>query len=84
MERSKESHCVCEDSYERLANAIILQAVEEYRGAMKIRKNNPQNRDAENEILRIERFFRSDWFMALTTIDGEYLIRILRSEIEND
>ncbi len=57
------------DPYENLANAIVLNAVEEYR-----RSNNPQ-------LLRdLERFFRSEWYQVLTSVDGEMLIQKLRKE----
>ena len=72
---------LAEDPYERLANAIILQAVTDYRTALKKIRKNPGNRDAIDEALRIERFFRSGWYSQLTSVDGEYLIRRLREEI---
>ena len=55
--------------YENLANAIVLQAVKDYRLT-----------DDEAELAEIERFFRSDWFGVLTDVDPEYLIRRLRKE----
>ena len=55
--------------YENLANAIVLQAVKDYRLT-----------DDEAELVEIERFFRSDWFGVLTEVDPEYLIRRLRKE----
>ena len=72
---------LAEDSYERLANAIILQAVTDYRTALKKIRKNPGNRDAIDEALRIERFFRSGWYSQLTSVDGEYLIRRLQNEV---
>lgn len=57
------------DPYENLANAIILQAVKDYR-----------LHDDEQELASIERFFRSVWFGVLTHIDPEMLITKLRKE----
>ena len=71
---------LAEDPYERLANAIILQAASDYRVALKKIKARPKNREAIDEALRIERFFRSDWYQALTSVDGEYLIERLQDE----
>lgn len=71
---------LAEDPYERLANAIILQAVSDYRAALKKIKRNPKNRAAMDEAMEIERFFRSQWYTQLTSVDGEYLIRRLREE----
>ena len=70
-----------ENPYEALANAIILQAVNDYRIALKKIKKNPGNRDAINEVLSLERFFRSPWYETLTSVDGEFLIRKIRTEI---
>ena len=55
--------------YEELANAIVLQAVKDYR-----------LHDDEQELASIERFFRSGWFNTLTSIDPEMLIAKLRKE----
>lgn len=57
------------DPYQELANAIVLQAVKDYR-----------LHDNEQELVRIERFFRSDWFSVLTNVDPEILITKLRKE----
>ena len=40
-----------EDPYERLANAIILSAVSDYRAALKRVKRNPKSRTAIDEAL---------------------------------
>jgi len=73
---------LAEDPYERLANAIILQAVTDYRAALKQIKRNPKDRERMDESLRIERFFRSGWYQRLTNVDGEYLIRRLQDEVK--
>lgn len=73
---------LAEDPYERLANAIILQAVTDYRAALKRIRRSSKNQDAIDEALRIERFFRSAWYSQLTSVDGEYLIRRLRDEVK--
>lgn len=72
---------LAEDPYERLANAIILQAASDYRRDLKKLKKNPQNRETLNDALQIEKFFRSPWYQVLTTVDGEFLIQKLRKEI---
>lgn len=68
------------DPYENLANAIIVQACDDYRAGLKKIKKNPENRAAIDEALRIEKFFHSGWFGALTTVDGDFLIRRIREE----
>ena len=71
------------NAYENLANAIIAQAAEDYRAALKKIKAHPKNKDAIDEALRIERFFRSGWYSQLTSVDGECLIRRLQAEIRS-
>lgn len=68
-------------NYENLANAAILQAVKNYRMALKCLKDNPRNRTAIADKDEAERFFRSQWFSVLTSIDGETLIRSLCEEV---
>ena len=67
-------------NYENLANAIVLQAVKDYRVALKCLNRNPRNKEALADKDEIERFFRSDWFSTLTSVDGEMLIRSLNME----
>ena len=68
------------DPWESLANAIILQAVKDYHEARKKHKKRPKNEDAKLMIADCEAFFCSDWFAALTDIDGEALLRKLQEE----
>ena len=68
--------------YENLANAIILQAVKDYRMALKCLKRNPRDNEAQRDKAEIERFFRSEWYSALTSVDGEMLIRSLSEEVD--
>ena len=68
-------------SYERLSNAIILQAVKDYRNALKRLKKHPSNETALYTKYEVERFFRSDWYTSLTTVDPEMLIRKLNEEV---
>ena len=69
------------EQYERLANAIIIQAAKDYRTAQKRLKRNPRNSLAQAEAESIERFFRSEWYRCLTEVDGETLIRKLKEEV---
>ena len=69
------------DNYNNLANAIILQAVKDYRKALRTLSINPNNRSAQYERRRIEQFFRSSWFGVLTSIDPEMLITKLKAEV---
>ena len=63
--------------YEALANAVILQAVRDWRDACRINRSYPENFAEERKREDIERFFRSDWFSVLTNLDGRLLLRKL-------
>ena len=64
---------------QELANAIVLQAVEDYRNALNGKSYEP-NLPPEVVVKRLERFFRSNYFALLTTVKGEYLIEKLNEE----
>lgn len=55
--------------YERLANAIVLKAVDDYRAT-----------ESAAERKEIEQFFLSSWFTTLTNADGGYILKKLREE----
>lgn len=67
--------------YEDLANAIIIKACNDYRTALKRVKKNPENKDAINDALSLERFFKSPWYQVLTSVDGEFLLRKICAEV---
>lgn len=67
-----------EEGIENLANAIILQAVKDYRKALSGFSLNGKSSTAV--IADCERFFRSDWYRQLTNVDSEYLIITIRKE----
>jgi carbamoylphosphate synthase small subunit len=61
-----------QEAYENLANAIIIQAVKDYRTALK---------DDNIGLKRnVERFFKSEHFRGLTNISGEQLMKKIRTE----
>lgn len=68
--------------YERLANAVVLQAVKDYRDANKRLARGRRNQDAKSVKAECLRFFRSGWFGVLTPIDPEFLIKRLDEEVE--
>ena len=70
------------DIYENLANAIILQAVKDYRKALKVLRYNPRKSTALIVKNQCEVFFRSAWYGMLTSVDGEMLICKLHKEVE--
>ena len=61
--------------YEMLAVAIVVQAYDDYKKALK--------RKDRREIKSIERFFYSDFYSLLTSIEPSYLINNARREVRN-
>ena len=60
------------DNYERLAFAVILQAVKDYRRA---------SRSGRIGVVKeCERFFLGKWFEALTDLPGSVVLNKLRQE----
>ena len=70
------------DPFEGLANAIIIQAVVDYRLALKQLRQNPDFQPAIRMRYEVERFFRSDWFSILTRVNGTELLVRLKTEVE--
>lgn len=69
------------NGYEELANAIILQAVKDYRDALERLRYTPDDKSAQHDKRSIERFFRSEWFSILTDLNGELLMKKLKEEV---
>lgn len=70
---------------EDLANAIIIQAVKDYRKFLNILSRNPNNKEAYKEMRRIERFFCSRWFSVLSDLNGKQLIKQIKEDFyQND
>lgn len=67
------------EGYVRLSIAIIDQAAQDYRTAL--RGGVVDNKAPKDTIAECERFFRSPFFNILTNIDGEYFITRIRKEI---
>ena len=65
---------------EELANAIIIQAVNDYRSALKHLKKNPENKKAATMKRECERFFHSSWYTMLTDVNPNYILNRIREE----
>ena len=70
-----------EIQYDKLADAIVLQAVKDYRALLRKGKKNINNREIMRELAKREKFFHSEWYLLLTNVDPEFLIEKLRKEI---
>lgn len=79
--RNGVSHADIEP-YVKLGNAIILQAVKEYRAALRCLKRSPNNSGALYTKKEVEEFFHSGLFSAITDLDPDMLIRKLNQEVK--
>ncbi len=70
------------DGYQLLANAIIEQAVEDYRMLLIALNFNYANVRAMIAKQAIEEFFRSEWICLLSNAEAEYLLQKLEEECE--
>ena len=66
---------------ERFANAIVMQAVKDYRYNYARYKKHTCDAKAKDELERLERFFKSKWFAQLTDIDGEWILKEIRKRL---
>ena len=71
-------------AFERLAAAIVLQAVRDYRDAFVTLKNARRKSsrlfESQKMLDDCKRFFHSEWFGALCTYDGEKLMKQIEKE----
>lgn len=70
------------DPFENLANAIVLQAVKDWREAKRKLKRKPRNENAKLVVEDCEAFFLSEWFSTLTAVDGRMLLTKLQEEFK--
>lgn len=69
-------------NWENLANAIVLSAVKDFRMEYKKLIKNPKSKSAAAEVASLVGFFTSEYYSTLTSVDGEFLVRKLKSEVE--
>ena len=72
------------DPYQALGNAVVLQAVKDYRDAVKKLSRGKTNTAAEQMKNECERFFKSGHFNIFTELDGKVLFSQLEKEAEYD
>ena len=72
------------NGYFELANAIILQAVKDYRDLWTVLSANPKDRKAKRELKKSEEFFPSTYFTTLTDLDGAKLLEDIQDDLERN
>lgn len=60
--------------FENLANAIITQAVVDYRREYDILQKRPGDQNAQARLEVLKKFFYSEYYDILTKVDPDYLI----------
>lgn len=70
------------DGWNNLANAIILQAVKDFKPAFRRLRKHPNDKMAQNQVRELTKFFCSDWFGVLTDLDGPALLNRIMREID--
>ncbi len=66
--------------YEELGNAVVILAAKDWREAVSKLKHGRKNKDAEIMKDDCERFFKSKYFSAFSTIDGNLILAKLEKE----
>ena len=67
--------------YEALGNAVVIQAVKDYREAVHKLSRGKKNTIAESTKQECERFFQSSYFNVFTQLDGKALLSQLEKEV---
>ena len=67
--------------YEALGNAVVLQAVKDYRAAVKKLAHGKKNAITEATKHECERFFKSQHFNTFTELDGRAILSQLEKEV---
>lgn len=70
--------------YENLANAIVVQAIQDYKSAKKVLRKNPNHIMAKRTVSDVERFFRSDWYRVLTGVDASWLMERIENTLDSN
>ena len=72
------------DGYSLLANSIVSQAAKDYKYNLLLLHKNPNDKKAQAERRKLEKFFRSYWFDILTQLDGEVLLQKLQQTVREE
>lgn len=81
MNRKGSKWIVAKDGepYQNLANAIVYMACMDLREALGAKK---LGHDRDGEIYELKKFFYSQWFSVLTTLDGDMVYSAIEKEFE--
>lgn len=68
--------------WQELGNAIVLQAVKDYKAAQRALRKKPDSKSAKAMIRECDQFFRSSWYEMLTDIEPDCLLRNVRGKVK--
>ena len=71
-----------DEGWKNLANAIILQAVKDFRPAYRRLRRHPNDQTAQNQVRELTKFFCSDYFTILTDLDGPAMLNRIMREMD--
>lgn len=71
-----------QEAYENLANAIVIQAADDYEKAYTAYLRDPFNRKCRDKVEDLRRFFRSEYYHHLTKVDGYFIRRKIEKKCE--
>ena len=80
LQKKQQEVSGMEDEYADLVQAIVMQAVEDYRRARRILRRRPDHTRACKAAREVEGFFRSAWFTTLTGLDGREILEKLKGD----
>ena len=67
-----------DEAYEKLAAAIVVQAAKDYKAALRQEARGKVTPSTQGTIIECERFFKSQWFEALSDLDGPVLMERIK------
>lgn len=72
------------EAYQSLASAIVMQAVLDWREAMRTLRRRPVYPEATRLMNDCERFLCSEWCEGLSGLNGSLLLKKLREDFKHD
>lgn len=73
-----------DEGYHALAQAIIMQAIKDFKPAYLRLKRRPDDKAATARVKEITQFFCSDYFCLLTDLDGPVLLKKIMKKIDDE
>ena len=73
---------LCPEGILLLKEAILARAAEDWRRAVAVQKSGNTMLEFRHSRAEVESFFLSDWFYHLTGLNGQYVLKQLKKEID--